>query len=221
MKYIDLINNYWKLREQGLITSQEGDLYLYLIHVCNGLMWKNPFNLPSSSACSALGINRRTLSDRRKRLRSLELIEFFEGTTNVKPPIYVIMPVSKSASKVPVSNSAALAMPLMDADAEDTIENEETVPEPVIERKHEVMPVFYTYKDIGQIAMNDIAMHQGIPMNIINECLVQFGKDRECDKQTYKTPADLLKHFTSLCKIAAKKVQDDKPKIVYKTGKKG
>ena len=41
MNYIEIINLYWKLREQGILDAGCGDLYLYLVHKSNSLGWKN------------------------------------------------------------------------------------------------------------------------------------------------------------------------------------
>lgn len=90
MNYIELINNLWSLREQGLLTVYEGDLYLYLVHRCNRLGWKSSFTQPTDITCAVLGINRNALISRRNRLKQLGLINFKEGERKTKPPTYVL-----------------------------------------------------------------------------------------------------------------------------------
>jgi len=91
MNYIELLNNYWSLREQGIISPLEGDLYLYLIRTSNRYGWKNPFNQTTSAICAFLGINRTALINRRNKLKQIGLIDFKEGIAQSKPAIYEIM----------------------------------------------------------------------------------------------------------------------------------
>ncbi|MBK5722537.1 hypothetical protein JGH11_16810 [Dysgonomonas sp. Marseille-P4677] len=90
MSYIELINAAWELREQGVISIHEHDLYTYLIHKCNKLGWKNPFNQPTEIICAVLRINRNALVNRRNKLHSLGLISFKEGKAKSKPAEYTL-----------------------------------------------------------------------------------------------------------------------------------
>ena len=90
MNYIQLINNAWELREQGILSAQEHDLYCYLVHKCNKLGWKNPFNQSTEIVCAVLGINRNSLTNRRNKLQQLGLIKFKEGITKRKPAEYML-----------------------------------------------------------------------------------------------------------------------------------
>lgn len=91
MNYIELINNVWNLRKQGIISTHEQDLYLYLLHRSNVLFWKNPFHQSTSILCSVLSIDRNTLTTRRKRLKQLGLIDFREGKSKNRPAEYTII----------------------------------------------------------------------------------------------------------------------------------
>lgn len=93
--YIELINNAWELREQGIISVHEHDLYNYLLHRCNRLNWKNPFNQSTEIICAVLGINRNALTNRRNRLKQAGLIKFKEGTAKMKPAEYTITCIEK------------------------------------------------------------------------------------------------------------------------------
>lgn len=90
MGYIELINNMWMLREQGIISAKETDLYMYLLNRCNRLGWKNPFNQPTAIVCASLGITRHALTNSRNKLKQSGLIDFNEGTTKGKPAEYFI-----------------------------------------------------------------------------------------------------------------------------------
>lgn len=100
MNYIKLMNNVWDLREQGLITQHECDLYCYLVHRSNKLDWQNPFAQSSEVLCAVLGIGRNALSQRRNKLRRIGLINFKEGTTKTKPAEYEICPLVKAPRNV-------------------------------------------------------------------------------------------------------------------------
>lgn len=91
MNYIELVNNVWNMREQGIISAHEQDFYMYLMHRCNVLFWKNPFHQSSEVLCSVLGMNRNMLTTRRKRLKQLGLIDYKEGKTKSKPAEYTIL----------------------------------------------------------------------------------------------------------------------------------
>ncbi|MBS5907842.1 MAG: hypothetical protein KIC84_11515 [Dysgonomonas mossii] len=112
MKYIDLINNVWELREQGIISSLEQDLYLYLIHKCNRLNWKNPFNQSTDILCSVLGINRNTLTQRRNRLKQLGLIDFKDGITKKKPAEYRLMCIKNDTQPITESSTQCSTQPM-------------------------------------------------------------------------------------------------------------
>lgn len=94
------MNRIWDLREQGLITSHECDLYSYLVHRSNRLGWKNPFNQSSDILCAVLGINRNSLSRRRRRLCDMGLICFKEGETKTRPAEYELCETDNFIRKV-------------------------------------------------------------------------------------------------------------------------
>lgn len=108
MNYIELINNAWSLREQGLLTVHECDLYLYLVHRCNRLAWKNPFVQPTDITCAVLGINRNALVSRRNRLKQLGLIDFREGERKTKPATYMLCNVKEAQAYVSFDVPTAL-----------------------------------------------------------------------------------------------------------------
>jgi hypothetical protein len=92
MNYIAILNNFWQLREQGILDRNAGDLYLYLVHKSNSLGWKNPFNHKNELICGFLGISEKTLIANRNRLKQDGLISFVSGKKGVNTE-YFITPV--------------------------------------------------------------------------------------------------------------------------------
>lgn len=85
------------MREQGIISPLEQDLYMYLLHKCNILYWKNPFMQSTQIVCSVLNTNRSALIIRRKRLKQLGLIDYKEGQTKNRPAEYTIAGIDPTA----------------------------------------------------------------------------------------------------------------------------
>lgn len=94
MNYIELLNNYWSLREQGILDRNAGDLYLYLIHKSNSLGWKNPFNQSNALICGFLSINEKTLIANRNKLKQEGLVEFVSGKKGLNTE-YTLLAVRK------------------------------------------------------------------------------------------------------------------------------
>lgn len=92
MNYLELINYYWTLREQGILSANEGDYYLFLIHKCNRLSWKNPFNLSNQLCCGYLGIQVKSLIKYRNKLKQVGLIDFKPGTKGVNTEYKIHFP---------------------------------------------------------------------------------------------------------------------------------
>ena len=79
MNYIELINNFWRLHRGYSFSPIEIALYFYLVDVCNGLGWKNPFNQTNTYIVGTLGISEKALYSARKSLEEAGLIEFESG----------------------------------------------------------------------------------------------------------------------------------------------
>lgn len=98
MNYIELINQFWKLRRSKRITNLQADLYFYLIQESNSRDWENPFQSPNGIICSAIGISEKSLIDARNVLQQIGLIKFESGITKQKAPVYYLLKVSKPVS---------------------------------------------------------------------------------------------------------------------------
>ena len=79
MNYIELINNFWRLHRGYSFSPIEIALYFYLVDICNGLGWKNPFNQTNTYIVGTLGISEKALYNARKSLEEAGLIEFASG----------------------------------------------------------------------------------------------------------------------------------------------
>lgn len=90
MNYIEIMNHYWQLREQGILTANEGDLYLYLINKSNQLKWKNPFNQSNRLICAVLAISEKSLIKYRNSLKQIGLIDFESGKATKQNTNYCI-----------------------------------------------------------------------------------------------------------------------------------
>lgn len=95
MNYIELINQFWRIRRYKPLTAYEADLYYYLMQECNNRKWLNPFNLSTNLICAELGIARKTLSDLRNRLKQKGLIDFVEGQKNKSNAVYKLIYVTE------------------------------------------------------------------------------------------------------------------------------
>lgn len=72
------------------MSSQEADLYMYLLHRCNQGRWVNPFEVSTREIERDLMMSRPTIIKARAMLQSHGLIDFREGKTKGKSPAYSI-----------------------------------------------------------------------------------------------------------------------------------
>lgn len=80
MKYIDLINDFWRQNAIEPFRPLDAMIYLYLLNQCNLRRWQNPFQLSSRSIEIAFSITRNTVMEVRKRLQKRGLL-----TTKCRP----------------------------------------------------------------------------------------------------------------------------------------
>ena len=79
MKYIDQINNFWRAQTESAFTPTEIALYFYLLHICNGLGWKNPFTRANRRICADLDISENSMLKARRTLEEAGLIEYIRS----------------------------------------------------------------------------------------------------------------------------------------------
>lgn len=91
MNYIELINHYWQLREQGIVSGAEGDLYMYLLHISNKLGWKNPFNQSNRLICAYLNMSEKSLIKYKNVLKQVGLIDFEAGKAVKQNSSYTLL----------------------------------------------------------------------------------------------------------------------------------
>jgi hypothetical protein len=77
MNYLHQIKQFWLIQESECLSVAEIALYFYLLEVCNKLNWHNPFKRNNAKIQADLGIKSYDkLSDTRKRLQAVHLIDF-------------------------------------------------------------------------------------------------------------------------------------------------
>lgn len=91
MNYIELINHFWQTRRTTRLTSNEADLYFFLLHESNIRGWENPFECSNKLICATIGITEKTLIDARNRLQQKGFISFEAGQRRKKSPVYTLV----------------------------------------------------------------------------------------------------------------------------------
>lgn len=74
MKYINLINEFWRLNAIEPFTSTDISVYFYLLNQCNLRRWENPFSVTTHQMEVALNISRKTIIASRNRLQKRGLL---------------------------------------------------------------------------------------------------------------------------------------------------
>lgn len=99
MNYIEMINQFWKIRRSKKITPTQAYLYFGLLQECNEREWESPFEYPNESICSRIGVSEPTMIDARARLKQLGLIDFESGERNKKSPRYYLNNLSRNRAE--------------------------------------------------------------------------------------------------------------------------
>lgn len=100
MNYIELINHFWQTRRIVRFSSNEADLYYFLIQESNIRGWENPFECPNGLITASIGISEKTLIEVRNRLQQKGLISFERGQRKRKSPVYTILYCNNESIKV-------------------------------------------------------------------------------------------------------------------------
>ena len=80
MKYIDLINNFWRIDEQKGFNGNETRLYFFLLHLANRSYWKMEwFEYGDERMKIFLGVSSAVLRTARMQLKEASLIDFVAG----------------------------------------------------------------------------------------------------------------------------------------------
>lgn len=74
MKYINLVNEFWRQNAIEPFSPTDIAVYFYLLNQCNLRHWENPFAITSHQIELALGITRKTVLASRKRLEKRGLL---------------------------------------------------------------------------------------------------------------------------------------------------
>lgn len=117
MKYIDLINNFWRIDEQKEFNGNTTRLYFFLLHLANRSYWGSEWLEYGDKKMSVnLGISADVLRTAREKLKQASLINYISGgdgqgvktryqilTSNLQPkaePLY-----NKTKTKTNINNS--------------------------------------------------------------------------------------------------------------------
>lgn len=95
MKYINLINEFWRMNRDEAFRPLDAMIYLYLLNQCNLHHWQNPLTISSRHIEIAFGITNKTVSEVRKRLQKRGLLTFECRRNN--PMILTLTHVERSA----------------------------------------------------------------------------------------------------------------------------
>ena len=90
-KYIDYVNQFWKVASVTPLPSSAVALYFYLLNECNSNYWRMPFSCVSSKICDTIRISKETLCSARDRLVDVGLISFTKGKSRYIPSRYSIL----------------------------------------------------------------------------------------------------------------------------------
>lgn len=99
MNYIELLNQFWQTRRSVRLTSNESDLYYFLLNESNIRMWENPFECSNGLICGSISITEKTLIDVRNRLQQKGFISVEAGQRKRKSPTYTLLYCKKVSIK--------------------------------------------------------------------------------------------------------------------------
>lgn len=83
------------MRRRVRLTSNEADLYYFLIQESNIRGWENPFECSNGLISSSIGITEKTLINARKRLQQKGFISIEAGQRKKKSPVYTLLHCGK------------------------------------------------------------------------------------------------------------------------------
>lgn len=88
MKYIDLLNNFWKLNAEHSFTPNEKAVYFALLYKWNDLHRKDEFNQSTEYLAANAGVSESSVQRAKKVLQEAGLIKFRAGDGRRKSTIY-------------------------------------------------------------------------------------------------------------------------------------
>ena len=95
MNLLTQFNFFWQKHPEYAFKPLEIAVYSYLLHFCNELGRKNPFNLAKGRLMFELGLKTEDpLDTARKRLREAGLLEFENGNGRGQTTLYTLLPPS-------------------------------------------------------------------------------------------------------------------------------
>lgn len=156
--YIDYILAFWRRQKEDALSCNEAFLYLYLLHFCNNIRFKNPFPLTLEHLCNATHQTKHTVLKTRKVLKDKSYIDFQEGLrgrTNTNLYTLVDVPIStdeNGAKITPINKPEKVQKMHQLKGAKNAPKNQEKVHEKVqkIHQSSDFTPIIDIYKDNRQ-----------------------------------------------------------------------
>ena len=105
MKYLDLINDFWRLNEEFCFTPSESKLYFALLNISNRLRWKQTFNQSNARLVLECGITEPTLIKARNVLKQRGLIDFKAEKGRRNNTEYTLKYSNKTLNNFSISDS--------------------------------------------------------------------------------------------------------------------
>ncbi|HLN52943.1 MAG TPA: hypothetical protein VK212_04490 [Lentimicrobium sp.] len=96
MKYLNLINRFWRLNKEHIFSPGEVHLFFKLLDTCNNLGWKSPFRQSNRFIMGETGMCERTIIGCRKRLKEAGLIDYHSTPEKREQVLYFIVGVEES-----------------------------------------------------------------------------------------------------------------------------
>lgn len=105
MKYLDYINNFWRINESAQLSLSAVCLYFYLLHVSNKAGWSGNVIISDAKIMADLSVQRTALSSARMALERVGLIHLRNRGNGRGKTVYDIIPPSaKNCTKRAVSH---------------------------------------------------------------------------------------------------------------------
>ena len=147
MKYIDIINKFWRSNDYLQLNPTEIALYLYLLNIANNSGWKKVFAVTNRRVMNEINISKSTLQRTRNKLKSDGLIDFstVNGSSLVRYTLVNLTQVVTQVMTQVVTQDVTQVMTQVVTQQEDKTETKtETISFSFIKDKN-LLPIFSSW----------------------------------------------------------------------------
>lgn len=129
MRYIDLINNFWRIDEQKGFNGNETRLYFFLLHLANRSFWNIEWlEYGDEKTKVMLGISSVVLRTAREKLKEALLIDFVAGGRGYRVKTrYRILTPSLQSNLEPLYNKTKIKNNTIKSNKDDRFSKREFV----------------------------------------------------------------------------------------------